>query len=86
MSKAFLNKAGNDFLSPPCVHGARGELVSTSDDLIASDSAESDSLGIAWLESDRCACRDVESLSVGPGAIEGQTGVSFDEVIVGSNL
>ena len=42
--------------------------------------------GVTWLESDRCACRDVESLSIGPGAIEGQTRVSFDEVVVRSDL
>jgi hypothetical protein len=86
VSEAFLNEAGHDFLRPPCVHNARGELVSASDDLVASDGAESDGLGVAWFESDRCTCGDVESLSVGPGAIEGQTGVSFDEVIVRSDL
>ena len=86
MSEAFLNKAGNDFLGPPCVHGTRRELISASDDLVASDITESNSLGVTWLESDRCACGDVESLSVGSGAIEGQTRVSFDEVVVRSNL
>lgn len=86
MSKAFPNEAGNDFLGPPRVHNARSKIVPTSDVLVAGDGAENDRFGITWFEPDRCTCGDVESLSVGPGAIEGQTRVSFDEMIVRSDL
>lgn len=64
MSEASLNKTGDDFLRPPCIHDTRSELVPASDDLVASDGAESNSLGVTWLESDCRACGDVESLSV----------------------
>ena len=61
-------------------------MVSAGDDLVASYSAEGDDLGIARFESDRRTRGNVKSLSLGAGAIEGQAGVGFDEVIVGSNL
>jgi hypothetical protein len=86
VAEAFIDEAADDLLCPPCVHDACGELVSASDDLVSGDSAEGDGLGVAWLESDRCTCGDVESLSVSLGAIEAQTRVGFDEVIVGSDL
>lgn len=86
MAEAFLDEAGDDFLCPPCVHNACGELVSAGDDLVTRNGAESDGLGITRFESDCCTCGDVESLSISPGTIEGETGVCFDEVIMRSDL
>ena len=86
MPETLLNKTGNDFLGPPCVHGTRSKLVSTSDDLAPGDGAESNSLAVTWFEPHCRTSRDVQSLPVGPGPIEGQTGVGFDEVVVRSNL
>lgn len=86
MRKAFLDKAGNDFLRSPCVHDTCSELVSSGDDIVSSDGTKGDSLGVTWFKSDRGACGDVQPFSIGPGTIEGQTRISFDEVIVGPNL
>ena len=75
-----------DLLGPPCVHDTRSELVPATDNFVAGDGAENSCLRVTWLESDRCTCGDVKSLSVGPGAIEGQARVGFDGVVVGSDL
>lgn len=71
MSEAFLNKTSNNLLGPPCVHDTCSKLVPTSDDLVAGDGAESNSFRVTWFEPNCRTCGDVESLSVGPGAIEG---------------
>lgn len=86
MSKAFLDKAGDDFLSPPRVHDTRSEIVPAGDDLVTGNSTESNSLGITRFKPDRGTRGDVQSFSIGPGTIEGQTRVRFDEVIVRSDL
>jgi len=86
MSEAFLNKTSDDLLGPPCVRDTRREIIPPGDDLIASDSAKGNSLGVTRFEPDRRTCGDVEALSVGSGAIEAQARVGFDEMIVGSNL
>lgn len=82
MSESFLNKAGDDLLRPPRVNDTCSKSVPARDGLTPSNVAESNGLNIAWFEPDRCTSGDIQSLPVGPGAIEGQKGVGFDEVVV----
>ena len=86
MTKAFLDEVSDDLLGPPRVHDACGKLISASDDLVTGDGAEGNSLCITWFESDRGTSGDVQPFPIGPGTVEGQARVGFDEVIVRSNL
>jgi hypothetical protein len=68
------------------VHDAISKIIAAADGFVAGDLDECDGLGVAGLEADRCAGRNIEAEAVGAGTVEGEEGVGFDEVVVRSNL
>lgn len=68
------------------IDGSVSKTVAAADNVVARDLDERDGLGVTGLEADGCAGGDVETEAVGAGAVEGEEGVGFDEVVVGADL
>lgn len=62
------------------------KIIPSGDYFITGDFNQCNGLTVAWLETDRCACRNIEAVSMGSDAVEGELGVCFDEMVVRPNL
>jgi hypothetical protein len=65
---------------------ARRNIVAALDDLVAANLDECDGFGVAGLKTDAGSCRNVEPEAMGSDAIKLQLGISFYEVVMGTNL
>lgn len=61
-------------------------MISAANDLVATNLHQCNSLGISWLESDRCSCRNIETVAISFEAIKFELWIRFDEVVMRANL
>lgn len=66
----------------PHIHQPRRKIISALNNFMARDFNQVDNLGVAWLEPDGGACRDVEPFSVCEDPVEPQLRVCFDKGVM----
>lgn len=86
MTKALLHQRADNLVGFGVVNHTRCQPVTTRNYFSASNGAQSDGFGVPRFESNRSPGRNIEALSVRLSAVKGQSRISFDKVVMRSNL
>jgi hypothetical protein len=86
MPKPSYLQLGRDLVGTTHIQRPIRQPISTADDAMSTNLDERDRLRIAGLESNRCACGDIQSETVRLHAIKVQLWVRLDEMVMRSDL
>src|SRR5258706_11725305 len=70
----------------PVENRAVRNVISTPNDASTANCNERECFRFAWFKANSCACRNVEPLSVGLGAVEAKLGIGLDKMIMAADL
>ncbi len=82
MRVTCLLQFADNFFGSRYIDTTGRKVVSTVDGLVPRNFNESDRLGVTRFETDRCACRDVQTETICFGSIELKLRIGLNEVIV----